>query len=92
MDMRWIRGLVYLLHVTLIDALGGGLLSHHTPLCGAATPNLMVPVASGGHLVYRSNPRPHTLGFVGPGFESHAPATCRACPEPRDPQTPMYGV
>ena len=33
----------------------------------------MVPVASGGRGVSRSNPIPHTLGFVGPGVESHAP-------------------
>ena len=49
-----------------------------TPLCGVATPILMVPEASGGPGVYRSNPRPCALGFVSPGFESHAPPTCRA--------------
>ena len=49
-----------------------------TPLCGVATPILMVPEASGGLGVYRSNPRPCALGFVSPGFESHAPPTYRA--------------
>jgi hypothetical protein len=49
-----------------------------TPLCGIATPILMVPEASGGLVVYMSNPRHYELGFVSPGFESHAPPTYRA--------------
>ena len=49
-----------------------------TPLCGVATFILMVPEASGGLGVYRSNPRPCALGFVSPEFESHAPPTYHA--------------